>query len=99
MLDEEFTNINMMLNFYKYGFGRATDLVSEMIRDGSLDRSTGIEIVEKYDGVCDDSIIKKYCQYVSITEEAFGILQNSGLLNPSLTSIGVMGYQKVYCRV
>ena len=29
MLDEEFTNINMMLKYYKFGFGRATDYVDE----------------------------------------------------------------------
>ena len=71
MLDEEFTNINMMLKYYKYGFGRATDLVCEKIRDGSLTRDEGIKLVEKYDGVCDDKIIQKYCKYVNIDVDKF----------------------------
>ena len=30
MLDEEFTNINMMIKYYKFGFGRTTDIVNEI---------------------------------------------------------------------
>ncbi|MDA7490986.1 N-acetyl sugar amidotransferase [Synechococcus sp. AH-707-M23] len=71
MLDEEFTNINMMLKFFKFGFGRATDLVCEMIRNGSITRAEGITIVEQYDGICDDSIIEKYCAYVGISIDRF----------------------------
>ena len=71
MLDEEFTNINMMLKYYKFGFGRATDLVSEMIREGRLSRSEGIGIVTKYDSICDDTIIEKYCKYVGISVDTF----------------------------
>ena len=71
MLDEDFTNINMMLKYYKFGFGRATDLVCEMIRDGNISREEGIVLVEQYDGVCDDSIIEKYCSYVNISREEF----------------------------
>ena len=71
MLDEEFTNINMMLKYYKFGFGRASDYVNEAIRLGKISRPEGIKIVEKYDGVCDDKIIKSYCEYVSISVEEF----------------------------
>ena len=71
MLDEEFTNINMMLKYYKFGFGRATDTVCEMIRDGSITREDGIDLVEQYDGICDDAIIKKYCNYVNISINTF----------------------------
>ena len=34
MIDEEFTNINMMIKYYKFGFGRATDTINERIRAG-----------------------------------------------------------------
>ena len=71
MLDEEFTNINMMLKYYKYGFGRATDLVCEMIREGSISRDEGIRIVEKFDGICSDEIIEKNCNYVDISLNQF----------------------------
>ena len=71
MLDEDFTNINMMLKYYKFGFGRATDLVCEMIRDGSITREDGIDLVDQYDGLCDDVIIEKYCNYVNISIDIF----------------------------
>ena len=71
MIDEEFTNINMMLKYYKYGFGRATDIVCEGIREGRLNRQDCIEIVKKYDGLCDDQIIEKYCKYIGITYQEF----------------------------
>ena len=77
MLDEEFTNINMMLKFYKFGFGRATDLVNEAIRAQKITRDQGIELVEKYDGVCDDSIIASYCRYVGISEREFWDIANN----------------------
>jgi len=77
MLDEEFTNINMMLKYYKFGFGRSTDHVNEKIRKKLLTRQEGIKIVEKYDGVCDDSIIRDYCNYVGITQKEFWNIANT----------------------
>ena len=71
MLDEEFTNINMMIKYYKFGFGRTTDIVNESIRLGEITREEGIRLVEKYDGVCDDSIIDNYCKYINITRAEF----------------------------
>ena len=71
MLDEEFTNINMMIKYYKFGFGRATDIVNESIRLGEITREEGIRLVEQYDGVCDDTIIDSYCKYINITRAEF----------------------------
>ena len=76
MLDEEFTNINMMLKYYKFGFGRATDYVNEKIRENKLTREEAIKIVEEYDGVCDDKIIENYCNYVGITKKEFWFIAN-----------------------
>jgi len=71
MLDEEFTNINMMLKYFKYGFGRATDICNENIRLGKITREKAVDIVTKYDGLCDESIISRFCKYVGITMEEF----------------------------
>ena len=71
MLDEEFTNINMMIKYYKFGFGRTTDIVNESIRLNEITRAEGISLVEQYDGVCDDTIIDSYCKYIDITKEEF----------------------------
>ena len=66
MLDEEFAHINMMIKYYKFGFGFATDICNDRIRNGVLTRDQAINLVSKYDGKCDDRIILKYCNYVGI---------------------------------
>ena len=71
MLDEDFTHVNNMIKYYKYGFGRATEFVCESIRLGKISRKDAIKIVKKYDGVCSIKIIKKYCKYISISEDEF----------------------------
>jgi N-acetyl sugar amidotransferase len=71
MLDEEFTNINMMIKYFKFGFGRATDICNERIRAGVLTKKIAIELVEKFDGVCDDTIVSRYCEYVGIEVDFF----------------------------
>ena len=76
MLDEEFGNINLMIKYYKFGFGRATDICNERIRNKVLTREQAIVIVNQYDGVCDDSIILKYCDYVSVSIIEFWDLVN-----------------------
>jgi N-acetyl sugar amidotransferase len=76
MLDEEFTNINMMLKYYKFGFGRTTDHVNEQIRQGLISRNEAIKIVEKYDGICGDNIINSYCKYVGISVKEFWDITN-----------------------
>ncbi len=81
MLDEEFTNINMMIKYFKYGFGRATDVCNERIRNKVLTREEAIDIVDRYDGVCDDSIILKYCNYVKIGVDEFWNIVNKYVNN------------------
>ncbi|MEP1744163.1 MAG: N-acetyl sugar amidotransferase [Kangiellaceae bacterium] len=77
MLDEEFTNINMMLKYYKFGFGRATDTVNEKIRLGQMSREQAIKVVEQYDGLCSDRIIQSFSNYVGISEVEFWNTANS----------------------
>jgi len=76
MLDEEFTNINMMLKYFKFGFGRATDYVDEKIRSGLISRSEAITIVQKYDGICSDEIIARFSAYVGIQQAEFWAIAN-----------------------
>lgn len=76
MLDEEFTNINMMLKYYKFGFGRATDSLNEVIRAGLMSRASAIPLVERYDGVCSDRIIRSFSDYVGITVTEFWAIAN-----------------------
>lgn len=70
-LDEDFTPINQLIKYYKFGFGRVTDYANEEIRLGRMTRQHGIDIVTKYDDAKDDVYIKDYCDYLKITVDHF----------------------------
>jgi N-acetyl sugar amidotransferase len=90
MLDEEFTNINMMLKYYKFGFGRTTDIVNEKIRDRRVTREQGIEIVDQFDGVCSDHIIDSFSKYVDIPVAEFWDIANTWV-NKDIFSVRKVG--------
>jgi hypothetical protein len=71
MVDEDFININMMLRYLKFGFGRTSDLMNEEIRYGRISREEAIEIVSKYDGNFDIEILKRFCNYIEIRISEF----------------------------
>lgn len=77
MLDEQFTNINMMIKYYKFGFGRATDLCNELIRNNKISREDAIHLVAQFDGVCSDQIIEGYCRWTNITTKYFWEVVNN----------------------
>jgi N-acetyl sugar amidotransferase len=70
-LDEDFTPVNQMIKYYKFGFGRTTDYVNEEIRLQRLTREAGAEIVAKYDHMCSSQYIKNYCDYIGISVDDF----------------------------
>jgi N-acetyl sugar amidotransferase len=70
-LDEDFTPVNQMIKYYKFGFGRVTDYVNEEIRLGRISRSRGIELVEQFDDAQDPEYIQRYCDYLSISVADF----------------------------
>jgi N-acetyl sugar amidotransferase len=86
MLDEEFTNINMMLKYYKFGFGRTTDIICEQIRDGEISREQGVVIITEYDGACSNRIINNFACYVGITVDEFWQIANRWV-NPNIFHI------------
>jgi len=49
-LDNHQTGIHDYFKFLKFGFGRASDIASLLIRRGKLDRSDAIKLVKKLDG-------------------------------------------------
>jgi len=71
MVDEDFINVNMMIRYLKFGFGRTTDFVNEEIRYGRMTRNEGIELVSKYDGNFDPEILERFCAYIEITVASF----------------------------
>ena len=70
-LDEDFTPINQLIKYYKFGFGRVTDYVNEEIRLGRISREEGIRLVEKYDDAHDKKYIIDYCDYLAISVDVF----------------------------
>jgi hypothetical protein len=71
MLDEEFININMYIRYLKYGFGRTSDIVNPEIRAGRLSRQAAIDLVRKFDGNYDPSILARFCDYLEISISKF----------------------------
>ncbi|MBI4120096.1 MAG: N-acetyl sugar amidotransferase [Parcubacteria group bacterium] len=70
-LDNDFMLVNQMLKYFKYGFGRTTDQLSEAIRLGLASREKAIAIARRYDGNCSDKYIKRFCDYIGITMKEF----------------------------
>lgn len=70
-LDEDFVIINQALKYFKFGFGKTTDHVSEAVRLGMMTRQKAIELVKKHDGKCADKFVKRFCNYIGISERKF----------------------------
>jgi N-acetyl sugar amidotransferase len=70
-LDEDWTLMNQMIKYYKFGFSKVTEIVGEDIRAGHLSRQEAIEIVEKYDGVCSEKYVESFCEYIDINTSQF----------------------------
>lgn len=70
-LDEDFSIVNQLLKYMKFGFGRVTDQVCEAINSGMMTRDEGLDLIKKYDGRCDSSFILRYCNYLGISEKEF----------------------------
>lgn len=70
-LDEDFININMMMRYLKFGWGRTSDSVNEEIRYGRMTREQAIPLVEKYDRSYDPQVVKKFSEYIGISVDEF----------------------------
>jgi len=68
-LDNDLTPLNQVFKYYKFGFGQCTDYACYDIRDRYITREEAIELVEKYDGKVGDFYIKKFCDYMGITQD------------------------------
>ena len=71
-LDEDFVHVNQMIKYYKYGYGRTTEYVNEMIRLNNITREQGKHLIKKYDGKCSKKYIHSFCNYINISPKFFG---------------------------
>ncbi len=93
-LDEDWTPMNQMLKYFKFGFGRTTEYVNDDIRNGNITREEGIEIVELYDGKCSEEFIKSFCDFIQINlDEFWRVVEEKGL-NTNLFEIESTGQYK-----
>jgi len=69
--DTDFMPMNQMIKFYKFGFGKASEDLSELIKVGIMTRETAIELAKKLDGKCDEKYILMFCEYIGISKEEF----------------------------
>jgi len=68
-LDTDFTQVNQMFKFIKFGFGQCMDHVCYDIRENRMNKEDGIKYVFKYDGKCSDEFLQKFCNYIDISKE------------------------------
>jgi len=93
-LDEDWTPMNQMIKYLKYGFGRATDYVNEEMRRGRMDRETALDLVNRYDGTCAPRFIQSFCDFIGISNEEFWrIVDERGVNHNLFTRIGVGQYE------
>lgn len=65
-VDDHFMTVNHLVKYFKFGFGRTTDIASALVRRGAISRSEGIAIVERYDGQCPDEDVAAFAEYIGI---------------------------------
>jgi N-acetyl sugar amidotransferase len=70
-LDEDWHNMNQMVKYLKFGFGKVTEYVNEELRAGAISRADAIALVEQYDGKCSEKYIASFCEFMKMTMEEF----------------------------
>ena len=70
-VDEDFVFVNQFLKYVKLGFGNVTQQVSCDIRDNRLTRKEALDLILKYDGHCHHDYIKRFIDFIEITEKQF----------------------------
>ncbi len=93
MLDEDFININMYVRYLKFGFGRASDIVNIEIRSGRMSRDEGIDLVERFDGNYDPSLVEKFCSFIDISLDEFWRVVDGYINRELFEKVGPGKYQ------
>jgi len=70
-LDCDFIMVNQMLKHMKFGFGKTSEQCSGAIRAGRMTREEGVELTRRFDGRCAPRYVRRFCEYLGITEEQF----------------------------
>lgn len=62
---------NIHMKYLKYGHANVTDIASRWIRYGLKTREEMIPVVEEIDGVLDQDVKEKFCEFIRITTREF----------------------------
>ena len=73
-LDGDLTQVNQLLKYVKFGFGQCMDHVCYDLREHRITRDEAITLVKKYDGKCSEVYIKKFCDYIGISQKEFWLV-------------------------
>lgn len=95
-LDEDFTPVNQMIKYLKYGFGRVSDYVNEDIRRGRLSREEGIQLVERYDGHVSKDYVKGFCDFIEITVDEFWGIVEEGIDPKLFKKVTAGNYERLF---
>ena len=79
--DMKLLDIREHFKWLKYGYGRTTDQVNIFIRNGTISREEGLEIVKQRDGKLGHK--KEFCEYIGITEQEFDRIRD-GFVNKDI---------------
>jgi len=63
--------INPYLKYPKFGHASATDYASKWIRYGLSTREEMIPFVNKHDGILDQGVVEKFCNFISMSPNCF----------------------------
>tara|TARA_A100001391_G_scaffold125291_1_gene85463 strand:+ start:9579 stop:10496 length:918 start_codon:yes stop_codon:yes gene_type:complete len=67
-VDEDFVLINQYIKYLKFGFGRTTDILNELIRDNILTRSEALELLTEYEPYIPESEVERFARFISVKE-------------------------------
>lgn len=77
-LDDMHENgVHDYMKFIKFGYGRATDHSSKDIRSGYMTREQGLEMVRRYDHVKPMRDLKRWLDYVGLSEKEFDAIADT----------------------
>lgn len=82
-LDDDFVYVNHFLKSLKLGFGLVSQQCSMRVRDGTMTREEGLELIRRYDGKVDPQLIRRFAEFLDLTEDEFWIVAEK-FRNPDL---------------
>ncbi|WP_341364844.1 hypothetical protein P8T57_05580 [Thalassospira sp. SN3W] len=69
-VDEDFVLINQYIKYLKFGFGRTTDILNEMIRNNTISRKYALELLPKHEPYIPISEIRRFAKFIGVDEHS-----------------------------